>query len=314
MRKLVDQHGAATHAVCALVLAGTLGGNAEAAETIDFVAEHLLEVPMDTRYLALPQRPFLGQAPETRLQLGYAHLQADTLANSVPMLAIQRFQPLSDDTALLFSGFYDQYNFSGNTVRGELDPYYVESGPFPERFMVDITDVSGDGAHYGVSVAYSKRLYSYFHGQVGVTLERMKIRSFEVAFTTVDLPTNFSGNVDYAATYDVVAPFLSFDWEPREVLDGWLHSGRIILVWPQPHKGFVGRISGPDFDLAGDTDQAGNGKHIPDAFLGFSYSVEHQASGWRFDIGALLHTYLLEPTAHKDVGSPIFITVTVPFD
>ena len=132
----------------------------EAEESIEYVAEHLLEAPMDTRALAFPVAPANILASEARLQLGYSSFDAGKLHNKVPTLGAHYFLPLNERWGFLAEGFYDSYTFSGEKGKAVGQVLMVNAPNVPDKFAVDITNVSGSGKYLAnkLRVAFSIRL------------------------------------------------------------------------------------------------------------------------------------------------------------
>ena len=292
---------------CSLILvaAACLYAHAALAETLDFTAEHLLEAPMDARYLAFPQIPASTTASETRLQPGYSYLSAGVMDVSVPMISAQHYQPLHGGWGLLFSGFYSRLSFSGSGGSATEEVTFVKSPRFDGVFDVDVNSVSGSGNHYGASAAITHASSGGRSWQAGVAVERLDVSEFAVDFDSA----GFSGRLDYAGQYNMITPYGSLQWL-RSGNGGFYHTARVIAAWPLPREGFKGRISGDNLDLSGDTSSAGFGSHIPDPYLGFGYTLEHKNSGWRVDLGATLNFLALESVVHKGIDLPVYLNVS----
>lgn len=63
----------------------------------------------------------------------------------------------------------------------------------------------------------------------------------------------------------------------------------------------VGHITGPGFDLRGNTEAAGYGKHIGDPSLTFGLDITYLPAHFTVDVGALLTQRLLEPFINKGI-------------
>jgi len=289
-----------------LVAAAGLHTHAAVAETLDFTAEHLLEAPMDARYLAFPQIPADASGSETRLQPGYAYLSAGVMDVSVPMISAQHYLPLRDEWGLLFGGFYGQLNFSGSGGSATEEVTFVKSPRFDGVFDVNVNSVSGSGKHYGASAAITHSSPGGKRWQLGVAVERLDVSEFSVSFDSA----GFSGRLDYAGEYNAVTPYGSMQWL-RSGSGGYYHSARVIAAWPLPREGFQGRLTADNLDLSGDTSSAGFGSHIPDPYLGFGYTLEHKNSGWRVDLGAMLNFLALESVVHKGIDAPVYLNVSI---
>lgn len=231
----------------------------------------------------------------------------------VPMLGLQYYSPVNRARGLKFGVFYDYYRLSGNRGEALIEPSFAKLVGRPGKFRANLTDVDGSGFHAGVSCSYVFLRKNGANFQIGVTLETLVVRKFQLRFDSIDLPENFSGAVDYAGTYKAVTPTLSYEAAPDDFRQGWNGRLKVSFSVPLPRVGFKGRISGPDLELSGDTDKIGKGTHIPDMYISIGYSMEQVSSGFRFDVGYLLYSYIVEPLAHTDIESPLFMGFSKSF-
>jgi hypothetical protein len=70
---------------------------------------------------------------------------------------------------------------------------------------------------------------------------------------------------------------------------------------PLPRRGMAGRITGPGFDLAGNTADNGAGKHFGDPAISVGFDVTYRPWNLSVDVGATAAQALLEPIAHRGV-------------
>jgi hypothetical protein len=213
---------------------------------------------------------------------------------------------------MIFSLFYDHLSFSGTRGAAVLEPSFGKPASLPESFDVYVNSVSGNGFHAGLSGAYVSQLKNGARVQLGLAIERLDVGEYRVAFSTVDLASNFDGAVDYAGVYNVFTPFASYEGKRKSILTNWIAGPYVIVAWAMPRTGFKGRLTGPGFDIQSDTDAIGNGKHIPDPDIGLGYVLEHQRSGVRLDLGASLHSYLIEPLIHTGIDPVLFVNISIP--
>jgi len=119
-------------------------------------------------------------------------------------------------------------------------------------------------------------------------------------FTASD---NFSNtataSTDYSANYPYWTPFATFEW--RITHAAWQFSPRFTAGVPIPTWGWRGRITGPGFDVAGDTEAIGRGRHMGDSFAGFGFGITYSPWNLTLDAGASLNQILLEPRIHQGV-------------
>jgi len=237
------------------------------------------------------------------------------MKSSALMLGAQHYRPSDDDRqwGWIFGGFIDRIRFYGNSGYGFADPAFVQNPPFRHPFDLYVTNISGDAVHAGLSLARTHRLSDRWAWQAGLTLEYYAVHSFRIQFDTRLPSNNFSGELNYASTYNTIAPYIGYRYFFPESSSTYVWSSRIMLAWPFPHRGFHGHITGPGFDLEGDSDQAGNGKHIPDPFGGVGLTVESVQKRWRLDLGSSLWLFLVEGQVHKGNNPPLFVHFSWPF-
>lgn len=116
-----------------------------------------------------------------------------------------------------------------------------------------------------------------------------------------------TGVSDYSVRYRFVTPVLQL---AHQHLGGhWSWTPKLTIALPLPRRGVQGRISGSDFDIAGDTDRAGNGKHYGDFSLTIGLLVGYRPWHLSVDVGELLTQMLLEPLIHKGVETSRIVSV-----
>jgi len=285
-----------------------------AQEELGFTAEHMIEVQMDARYLALPEIERGTDRRQARVDIGYMAASGGVMTSSAAMLGVQSFMPMSSDGrwALLLGGFLDLIRFDGTRGSVTIAPTFASTLPVAVPIEADVLDVSGDALHAGVSLAVARRISEGWGWQAGVALEHYDVNAFKVGFQALG-PDGFAGEVDYAGDYNSITPYLTLrHFYPRRS-DRFVFASRLLVAWPLPRQGFNGRIAGPGFDIEGDSEAAGNGRHIPDGFAGIGFDVESTEHRWRVDIGASLWLLLVESRAHEGVDSPVFLHFNIPF-
>lgn len=132
--------------------------NSQAEKSLDFIAEHILEVPLDFRYLALPQVPLDQDNAEWRVSGGMGQVSSGLIAADIPMIAVHYYSPLSESSGFTLNLFLDQLNFSGQQGRALVDLSFTSLSAIPNRFDVNVLNVKGSGKHVGIGAGYA-----YFH-------------------------------------------------------------------------------------------------------------------------------------------------------
>src|SRR4029079_172809 len=104
-------------------------------------------------------------------------------------------------------------------------------------------------------------------------------------------------------------PYLGYRRE-HALGERWQLAPRLSGALPFPRRGFAGRISGPRFDLAGDSEKADHGVHVGDGYLGIGVTLEHRPSGFGIDLGATLFHFGAERVIHKGIDRPLLLSFT----
>lgn len=301
--------------IVAMALAGSV--NNVRAESLDFIAEHLIEIPMDFRYGAQPKSPAKLDRSEWRIDVGYGQTNAQNLSTRLPMLGVSRYLARGDGTGSLtgwlFSAFYDRASFTGASGPALMEPSFGLPSGLPESFPVTVSRVRGSGDHYGFGLSFVRALQSGARVQAGLIVERFRIGRYRIDFRTEGLASNFDGFVDYAGTYTAFTPIVTWEGARSAIGDAWTAGPWATFAWPLPRTGFKGRLVGPGFDIQGDTGAIGNGRHIPDPYLGLGVFVEQAQSGLRIELGASVFSYLSEPLIHKATDRSLFFTLSWRF-
>jgi len=110
-----------------------------AQESIDFNAEHILEVPMDFAYLALPQKPTKGKTEEWRLGYSYADTSASGIKAKVPMLTLHYYSEFEDKSGFSVGTFFQKYQFSANPQSIIVSPNFAALTAYPQTFNANLT-------------------------------------------------------------------------------------------------------------------------------------------------------------------------------
>jgi hypothetical protein len=128
----------------------------------------------------------------------------------------------------------------------------------------------------------------------------VELRDYRATYQVLEGPSSgATGMVDYSATYDHLTPFAGIAL-PRES-GTWRWTPHILLAVPWPRRGIQGRITGPGFDVSGDTAIAGNGKHFGDTSVTLGLDATYKPWGLAFDLGSLVTQAILEPLIHQGI-------------
>ncbi len=286
---------------------------ASADESTDYVAEHILESPMNVRYLATSAIDADKTGDALSTQLGYASFDAQQLSIRVLMFDVDwRFAGERQHTWSL-TGFYDYLDLSGRNAPALIQPSFADISPLPVSFNADISNIHGQAEHFGVGLFYTRQRAASADWQFGVILETLRVSRFSMQFDSTSTTPAFSGELDYAANYTAITPVIALNLQADSLFGGeYSGRGRLVAALPLPRVGFEGSLQSGAVSASGSSDEAGNGTHIPDPFAGFSYVITHRASGISTDIGATLFTALFEPVIHKGISRPVYFNLRIP--
>src|ERR1044071_5708059 len=83
-----------------------------------------------------------------------------------------------------------------------------------------------------------------------------------------------SGVLDHSASYAYLTPFLgvknTYRWNSKV---SWSPHFRSAL--PLPKRGWVGRLTGPGFDVSGNTKDSRGAAAMGDGYAGFGLEIQH---------------------------------------
>lgn len=293
----------------ALLFALAYASAAGAAEDIEFVAEHVPEVAMDNRFATLPVWGSPGEVSREwsfTVQAAYATADTGQLNEAGPMLAIAANRAIDRRWSLGAFAFMDTLSLTGDRDLRPLQTLFSPHTPFARPVMASFDDLDGRMRHFGGGLRVSRSSdvgWLGAHRWVGGLLwQRVELRDYRLNYQLLDGESaGLSGTIDFDADYAHVTPFVGLEL-PR-VGTRWSLSPHILAAVPFPRRGVIGHITGPGFDLHGDTESVGEGKHFGDASLTLGVDVTYLPANLSIDVGTLLTQYLLEPIGKKGIDT-----------
>lgn len=306
---------AARTAALSLLLAG-LPLAAAPEHDIEYVAEHLPEAAANHRLASLP----LWQPPpdtwSVALQAAYSRNTAGELALAGPMAAIGLHYRLAPRWTLAAVGFYDPLRFSGENDRRPLQVRFATSVPLALPAQAEFASLGGKATIAGLGLTLAHDIESGWLKQwqltFGLVGQRVSLRDYATAYRLLDGPSaGATGVVDYSGDYNLLPALLGLS--RRFERGDWTLGPHGLLVLPLARRGVQGRITGPGFDISGDTAAIGAGKHFGDPALAFGFDVEYRP--WRawLDVGALVTQPVVEPAMHKGLDKSLLLSVGLRF-
>lgn len=291
---------------------------AHAAEDLEFVAEHLPEVAMDNRYATLP----LWSASDDSLgwrfvaQSAYSSTSTGHLTIRGPLLSLGIARQWDDRWNIGVTGFVDQLRLSGNNDYRPLQTLFAPGTPLTRPADAWFDNLDGEMNHTGLSLHVARLTTNDWIGQhrwlAGVLWERVKLSDYAFDYRVLSGPdTGVEGSIDFDGTYRHITPFAGLEL-PRQY-DRWAWNAHALLTWPVPRRGVIGHITGPGFDIHGDTAVAGNGKHFGDPSLTLGFDVTYLPAHLTIGLGTLATQWLAEPIIHKGIDTNWLLNVKLNY-
>jgi hypothetical protein len=296
-------------ACAATLVAAAAGIPANAKEDIEYVAEHLAEVPMDNRFATLPVWGGARESGEPWAftgQAGFAKTTTGRLEAYGPMLSVGADHALGARWSMGGFAFYDRLVLAGDHDQRPLQTSFAPATPFARPVAAQFDHLDGTLDHYGFGIDAALAGDVRWLGPVrtvgGLIWQRVVLSDYRLGYRLLEGPdAGLEGQIDFDASYEHVTPFIGFEL-PRKGAS-WEMSPHVMAAWPNPRRGVVGHITGPGFDIAGDTESAGHGAHFGDPSITLGFDVTYLPAHLTVDVGTLVTQGLLEPVVHKGIDT-----------
>ena len=293
----------------AVLLAGTMPFRAAAVEDIEYVAEHLAEVPMDNRFATLPVWSGAGESRGMWSYVGQAALSKTATGNlevAGPLFSAAVDRAIGPRWSGGAFAFYDRLSFAGENDVRPLQTLFSPMTPFARPVLAEFDNLDGSMTHYGAGIDAALVGEAGWLGHYrlvgGVLWQRVELRDYRLDYVLLEgEDAGLAGQIDFDANYTHTTPF--FGLELPHSGARWATAPHVLAAWPNPRYGVVGHIAGPGFDLHGDTESAGQGKHFGDPWIAIGFDVTYLPAHLTVDVGALVTQRLLEPVIHKGIDS-----------
>ncbi len=302
---------------CAALLAQPPAA-AASKEDIEFVAEHLPEVAMDNRYASLPvwtaQRsnsPGDSHGSAARratpaITLGYSRTGTGELSLAGPTLALSLQWGQVGRWSTTGFGFYDRASFSGSADLRPLRTLAIAEVPLPLPAPARFDSRGGHATHAGLGLALTRASEGARLGHhewvVGLQAEQVQLAGYAFDYRILGGPaTGTTGTIAFDGNYTHFTAFAGLEF-PRHH-GHWTFAPHALVAIPLPRRGILTQLSGPGFDLRGDTAQAGHGKHFGDPSLALGLDATYEPWGVSIDLGSALTQATLERVAHTGIDS-----------
>jgi len=307
------------HKVLALaVTLAALARGTGATESIEFVAEHLPEIAMDNRYASLPlwnaceqgtRAGDPGRASCYGTSVGYARTHSGTLSIDGPMISLSVTRRLNQRFRLTGFVFLDDLRLAGGVEHRPLEVLFANP-PLTLPAASEFTGLDGSARDAGFGVALNGTAHlnwlPWFEWSAGLMWQQFKLSDYRFDYLILAGPdAGTTGTLAYSTIYTHVTPFFGAAW-PRSV-GVWNYAPHVQMALPLPRRGVVGEITGPGFDLAGNTEDNGHGKHFGDPSVTIGFNVTYLPWDLTVDIGTMITQALLEPQVHDGVKHNVML-------
>ena len=238
-----------------LVLAS--GRVSVAGQSFELVAEHLFEAAMDNRFATLPLWDIVTSQSEPwqfTVQGAAARTGSGGLTLDGPMGSIALRKQLNGPWSLRAFGFLDELRFSGASDQ-PLATLFTQT-PLVLPAGASFTDLHGTHRNLGAGIGFNLQKDDGWLGErqwvISALYQRVELRDDRATYHVIEGPSGgATGFVDYSATYAYFTPFAGF--AVVRTFGAWNLVPHALFAIPIPRRGVQGRITGPGFDLSGDT-------------------------------------------------------------
>lgn len=303
------------YSICMLMPALGVASLARAQEDIEFVAEHLPEAAMDNRYATLPLWNLTDSSEGAAYQVqgAYARSTSGDLSIAGPLFSFSVRRPLGPNTQLGAFGFYDSLQLRADHDSRPLQTLFAPTTPIARPVPAEFSNLDGTATDVGGGLFWSRRVgegwLGEHHWTAGLLWQRVRLQDYRFDYRITSGPqSGLSGQIDFDAHYDHFAPFVGVEM-PR-THGNWVFTPHALFVYPTPRRGFQGHITGPDFDISGDTEDVGNGKHFGDPSLTLGLTLTYTPAHLSIDAGTLLSQAFLEGWIHRGIDSNWLLSVS----
>ena len=304
-----------SYSIVLLVSALGAASVARAQEDIEFVAEHLPEAAMDNRYATLPLWNVTDPSDSAAYQFqgAYARSTAGDLSIAGPLLSFSARRPIGSETQLGAFGFYDSLQLRASHDSRPLQTLFAPQTPIERPMPADFSGLDGTATDIGGGLFWSRRVGEGWLGEhswvAGLLWQRVRLQDYRFDYRIASgSQSGTVGQIDFDAHYDHFAPFVGMEM-PR-THGNWIFTPHALVVYPVPRRGFQGHITGPGFDLSGDTADVGNGKHFGDPSVTLGLTLTYTPAQLSIDAGTLLSQALLEGWIHRGIESNWLLSVS----
>jgi hypothetical protein len=230
------------------------------------------------------------------------------------LLSVARRWRLAEHWRIGGFAFYDSLELRGSQEDRDLQTSFAPSTPLTRPVAARFDGLDGSTSDLGIGVNLAWRLEEGWLGQHewigGVLWQNVELHDYRFDYVIqAGSQAGTSGTIDFDAQYNHVVPFAGLAL-PRKH-GNWETNAHALVALPLPRRGIVGHITGPGFDIHGDTADVGNGKHFGDPSVTFGYTVTYRPAHLSVDLGTLATQALLESRVHRGIDRNIVLSFSI---
>jgi hypothetical protein len=295
------------------------GGAVAASESVEFVVEHLPEALMDNRFASLPiwgwPAPQRGEW-QHRVALGYTHTGAGSAKLGGALFSAAATRSIGKQWSTTALGFMDRASFSSGQESRELHPEFAANIPLSLPAAATIVNLRGSARDLGAGLVFMRSNETSRLGAhrlvAGLIWQRLQLRDYTLNYQlTSGASSGTTGVLDYSGNYSFISPLVGIEW--FRDLGRWTLAPHVLAAVPLPRRGVQGRITGPGFDIRGDTAAVGNGKHVGDSFLGLGCALTYRPLRLTVDVGSTVSQAFIEKLTHKGLDQNLVVSIDYRF-
>jgi hypothetical protein len=286
-------------------------------EDLDYLVEHLMEVPMDHRFAAMPTTAgiFARGRWQGAVEVGWGTASAQGLDGSGPLVAATVGIGVADRRGIELTVFSDRISLSGKGGEQVLRPLWSQEIPLDLPQRAEIMSFDGELTNRGLGATFVWQLAPAANGRrwtwrAGAFYDRLDAKDVTTHYQLVSGAfAGTEGELDYSATYSYLAP--CGEGEVRWPLGTrWEIAPHFGFFFPLPRRGFIGRIDGPGFDVSGDSDESRGQTPMGDPYLTLGVRLDDRRSGFGIDLGATAYQALSEGLVHEGIDQAFLFSLS----
>ena len=203
--------------------------------------------------------------------------------------------------------------FSGNGGSRPLVVRFAGSVPLDLPADAEFGGLSGSLTDFGAGFALGYDVASGvardWRVTFGAQVQRLRLSNYSLPYRlSSGASAGATGEVDYSGNYDFVTGLVGAS--RRFERNSWAFTPHLLVALPLPRRGVQGRIVGQNFEVTGDTADAGRGKHYGDPALTLGMELEYRPWRVSLDIGALITQPFMEPYLHNGLDRSLLLSLS----